>query len=373
MRVPLTLSLYIARHFLLNLAIVFGTIAALIIVIDALELIRKSSSRDVPIYIVFQMAFLKFPQVGQKIIPFAMLIGAVLSYTKLTRNNELVVLRGAGVSVWQFLMPSLLTSFTIGVLMIFAINPLSALMIFKYETMESKHLYGKSNFLEISKSGIWLRQKNTSYDNAQVRGETIIHANNFGDSNIENITLHNVIIFVYGAEDTFIRRIDAKQADLLDDFWHLHNTIITAPNGKTSRHDEYFLETELTVLDIHNSFASPDTISFYELPKFIETMKKSGFSALSHRLYWHSIVISPFFYSAMVLIAALFSLRHTRQGGSGKLITASILSGFLIYFLSNLISSLGLSGSMPIPLAAWVPVVVSMLVGVGLLLHLEDG
>ncbi len=373
MRIPLTLSFYIIRQFLFSLAIIFLTIGSLIIIIDILELLRRSADKDVAFYLIVQMALLKFPQVGQQIVPFAILIGSIMTFGKLARTNELVILRSAGVSAWQFLAPAILTAFLLGVAMIVIINPLSSVMILKYEKMESKHLYGKNNFLEIAKTGIWLRQKNTLYDNAKIRGETIIHADDFENSQQNEIILNNVIIFVYGEKDSFIRRIDAKRAQLLDEFWHLNNCIITEPNGKTRRYDEYFLETNLTVKDIHNSFAAPETISFFELPYFIETMKKSGFSALSHSLYWHKILSSPLFYVAMILIASLFSLQHTRKGGAGILITSGILSGFLIYFLANLIFSLGLSGSIPIPLAAWTPVVVSMLIGIGLLLHIEDG
>jgi lipopolysaccharide export system permease protein len=41
--------------------------------------------------------------------------------------------------------------------------------------------------------------------------------------------------------------------------------------------------------------------------------------------------------------------------------------------MSDLVYALGLSTRVPIVLAAWAPAVVSSLLGVALLLHLEDG
>ena len=42
-------------------------------------------------------------------------------------------------------------------------------------------------------------------------------------------------------------------------------------------------------------------------------LERSGFSALRHRLYWHSLLAAPLLLCAMVLIAATFTLRQTRR------------------------------------------------------------
>ena len=75
----------------------------------------------------------------------------------------------------------------------------------------------------------------------------------------------------------------------------------------------------------------------------------------------------------MVLIAATFSLRLTRRGGTVLLGIAGVLTGFLLFVLSNLVQALGLGASLPAALAAWTPAGVSLLLGAAMLLHLEDG
>ena len=52
---------------------------------------------------------------------------------------------------------------------------------------------------------------------------------------------------------------------------------------------------------------------------------------------------------------------------------AGIATGFLLYFVSNVVAALGQTTSIPVALAAWTPAGVSTLVAVTLLLHLEDG
>lgn len=371
MKLSFTLFSYITKQFLISLGIVLFTFAVITMLIDVVELFRRAHNKDVSLFIIMQMVLLKFPQTVNKMMPFAILVGTVMSYSKMTRSNELVIVRSAGVSVWQFLFPAVFTAFFIGLLMILIINPISTAMLSKYERIEAKYLLGKQSFLDISDSGLWLRQRSPHFSKQKREGETIIHAKSIiGD---EEIAIKEVMAFVFTADDSFFMRIDAKEAHLANDFWDLKDVIVTMPDGTAKRHDEYFLETELTNGDLYKSFASPETISFWALPAFIKTLKESGFSALYHILYWHNTLASPFFYAAMVLIAAIFSLSPDRHGRTGILITGSVIVGFVIYFLVNLVSSLGLSGGMPIIMAAWAPVIVSTLVGTGLLLHFEDG
>ena len=124
---------------------------------------------------------------------------------------------------------------------------------------------------------------------------------------------------------------------------------------------------------IQDSFASPDTMSFWALPGFIKTLEDAGFSALRHRLHWHSLLSGPLLLFAMVLLAASFSLKLTRSGGTGLLMAGGVASGFVLYFLTDVSLALGISGGIPVVLAAWAPAVASTLLGFALLLHLEDG
>ena len=101
-------------------------------------------------------------------------------------------------------------------------------------------------------------------------------------------------------------------------------------------------------------------------------LEDSGFSSVKHRLHWHSLLAVPLLLCAMVLIAATFSLRFTRRG-TWVLVLGGLLTGFLLYFVSDLVLALGLSGKLPPVLAAWTPAVIFTLLGVAGLFHLEDG
>jgi len=72
-------------------------------------------------------------------------------------------------------------------------------------------------------------------------------------------------------------------------------------------------------------------------------------------------------------VAATFSLRLQRRGGASMMIVSGVVTGFLLYFLSDIVFALGVSARLPVLLAAWTPTGVSMIFGASMLLHLEDG
>ena len=114
-------------------------------------------------------------------------------------------------------------------------------------------------------------------------------------------------------------------------------------------------------------------MSFWDLPSFIETLEKAGFSAVRHRLHWHNLLAAPLLMCAMVLIGAAFTLRHSRRGATTYVIAGGVFTGFALYFFSDVDLALGLSDFIPVTLAAWSPSGVAMLLGLTTLLHLEDG
>ena len=66
-------------------------------------------------------------------------------------------------------------------------------------------------------------------------------------------------------------------------------------------------------------------------------------------------------------------MRLARLGGLGRVILYSALSGFGVYFFSDVTKALGESGILPVALAASAPAVAAILIGMTLVFHQEDG
>lgn len=363
MRLPWTMYLYFGRRVLFAVIAAFIISMALAFVIDFVELLRRTGSREVPFGTVLTMGLLRLPSISEKMMPFSMLFGSMWAFLQLSRSNEFVVARASGVSAWQFLAPAVVLALFIGVGAVAVYNPLASAMVSRFEALESEHVRGRTSLLAVSESGLWLRQ-------ADDAGQSVIHA--LGATN-QGVDLRDVIIFLYGNDEEFTGRIDADTATLAVGRWQISNAQVTIPGQQRQFHEMYELPTSLTLERVQESFASPDTLSFWDLPEFIKTAQEAGFSALRYELHWHQLASRPFLMAAMVLIAACFSLRLTRLGGIGQLIVAGVVSGFFLYFFTDVTLALGARGVMPVVLAAWSPAFISAMLGAALIFHQEDG
>lgn len=367
MRLSLTLSLYIARQFALAFVTVLMVIMGVIMLFDVIELIRRAAGRvGVDWWVLVGMALLKQPQMIHTIMPFAVMIGTMVAFWRLTRTHELVVARSAGISVWQFLTPVLVVVALIGVFEITAFNPLAARMYAQYNQMEQQVLLGKNNALDVSEVGLWLREGDQA-------DQKVVHAEDVRQDGLA-LSLRDVHIFLYEGLDNFVGRIYAKSGRLedgviaLQDVWRMES-------GRPSHHlDTLDLPTDLTLERVQDNFSSPETMSFWELPSFIHFFERAGFAAVKHRMYLQSLLASPLLYCAMVLVAAIFSLKpNNRSGGMLLRVGGGVAAGFAIYFLSKFIYAFGLSSTLPQSLAAWSPAFMAGLLGLSGLFHLEDG
>lgn len=364
MKLSATLSGYFGRQFVFWVVGTFFAIMAVVLLTDVIELMRRSADKEgASIGIVLEMAVLKAPQMGQAIFPFAILFGGMMAFTRMTRSHELVVARSAGVSVWQFLLPALLVAAFLGVFKVTVFNPVASVMTAKFEALENQVLRDGGKALSVSPGGLWIRERTAD-------GHSVLHARGIaGDGE----ALSDVIVFLFEDEDRFVSRVDARVAVLGSGYWTLKDAVLTSGDGIPKTQRMYRLATDLTIDNIQDSFASPSTMSFWELPRFITILEKAGFSAVRHRLHWHALLASPLLLCAMVLIAATFSLRLTRRGGTLPWACAGLFFGFFLYFVSDVVYALGLSSRIPEVLAAWTRATVTTLLGVASLLHLEDG
>lgn len=363
LRLSPTLSGYIARQYTVwFLSFLFGLLGVIVLVsiIDLLDrLARKSAS----LAVVVEMVLLKLPFLSQEVMPFTVLFAGLACFWRLTRSHELVVTRAAGISVWQALVPVLGVSLLVGILSVTVLNPVASVLLGRFEQLEAKYIRNQASTLSVSRHGLWLRQ-------ADENGQSVIHANRATHS---SMTLHGVIVFRFAEEDHFVGRIDAERAVLQPGSWQLYSAWKSSPGTREQFVERLEIPTDLTREKILDSFAPPETISFWSLPDFIELLENAGFSATHHKLQLHRLLATPLLLAAIILLAASFSLRPQRRGRVGLVILGGVLTGFMLYFVSNFVFALGLSGKIPVILSAWTPTGVALMLGVAVLLHLEDG
>ncbi|MDR3514585.1 MAG: LPS export ABC transporter permease LptG [Azospirillaceae bacterium] len=358
------LSRYIGRQFVLSFLFLLFAFLSIIMLIDLVEMLRRAASRpDVTFTIAFEMSLFKLLNIGQKAFPFVLLFAGMFTFWRLTRSAELVVARAVGVSAWQFMFPVIVGAGMIGLLLIGVINPVGAILYSRYEQLENRYWRGMSGSFSISHSGFWVRQ----FDGDD---QFLIHAETLDPVARE---LRPVVVFLYHGDDEYTGRLDATSAVLQPGYWEIRNVWRNLPHKGPEKVDRIRIPTDLTMERIEESFASPETLSFWKLPSFIRTLELTGLPTVRHRIYYQSLLAQPLLFCAMVMFAAAFSLRQQRRGGTMTMIAGGVLTGFCVFLLTDVIKTFGSTEEIPIVLAAWGPAVSSLLFGVAVLLHLEDG
>ena len=364
-RIPKTLAGYLCRLYVMNLLVLLGILAGIIYLFDTVELLRRAGKRaDVPLSLVLEMGALKVPEAAQVTLPFAILFSAMFTFWQLGRRNELAVLRAAGLSVWQFLGPLLAVAGVAGVLHMAAVNPVGSVFLGKYEQLEREHLTREKNLVSLFREGLWLRQP------GQDGGETVLHAARI---RLPEWRIDTVMALSFARDGTLGRRVDAPGAALEAGQWVFESAEINTFPGSPESRPTYALATDLTPGKIEQSFSSPEAMSFWRLPGHIGTLERAGFDATRLHIHFQSLLSQPLMFAAMILLAACVSLRPPRAGGSVALAVAGLVVAFVVFFVSSYLQALGAGHQIPVFLAAWSPSLICLLLGLGVILHLEDG
>jgi lipopolysaccharide export system permease protein len=374
MTLPITLMAYVARRFAGMALLMLLALSMLVALFDLIELLRRAATRpEANFALVSQIAALRVPYVAMQILPFAVLLGGIIAFWRLTRFSELVVARAAGISAWGFLAGPVLVALLLGLGASMALSPLSSAMLARAERLDQLYLRNVGGITALAGGRLWLRQADDGLQPqgvAIISGRPIVTRDSRPD---EALRLAEVSVWRLSAEDRPLARIEATSALLQPGRWRFDGATVFGADRVAGAPQSLDFPTELTPERIENSFASPDTLSLWALPEFITVLENAGFSAIRHRLHFQSLLALPLLAIAMALLAAGFSMRSARRGGVARMIAGGVSAGFALFVLDKITGEFGEAGSLPVVLAAWAPAGAGFLLAAALLLHLEDG
>jgi lipopolysaccharide export system permease protein len=359
-----TLGRYFGRRFLTSVLGSFLGVVALAAMIDYVELMRRGADwpSATPLLLA-KISMLRVPQLCERIMPFSVLVGAMSCYMSLSRRLELVIARSAGISAWQFVAPALIAALLFGAVATTIYNPVSAMLHERSKRLEAQMLGELPSALQANVNGFWVRQKSDE-------GAAIINAKS---SREQGSALGAVTVYTFDADGHFQQRIEAKSASLQDGYWQLDEARIYASGTPPALEDNYRLPTNLTIEQVRESFATPETVPFWQLPSYIDKAERAGLAAAGYRLQYNELLSRPFLLVAMVLLAAAVSMRFFRFGGVQKMVLSGISAGFLLFVLAKITEDMSKAELLSPVAAAWNPVVVGGLTGLVALLYQEDG
>ncbi|MEZ5801174.1 MAG: LptF/LptG family permease [Nitratireductor sp.] len=110
------------------------------------------------------------------------------------------------------------------------------------------------------------------------------------------------------------------------------------------RKDTLVVPTNLTRDILAGVTANADSVPVWELRDMASKAVLAGGNPNPYLVQFYGLLALPVFLVAMVMIAATVTLRFVRFGQLGRLILGGILSGFVLYTVTKLVTSLGATG-----------------------------
>ncbi len=362
---PATLFRYIALRSIVAvgaLMIVFASLVAMIDLIENLQFAAEAPGGNLGLALT--VTLLRTPAITLMLTPFAFLFGSIWTFNQLNRRSEIAVMRSAGLSIWRLIGPAMLIAAVAGLGLITIVDPLSSRLFGYAEDIKLQKGGDESNLVKVHNDGLWLRQRDET-------SQIIINARNVDK---DRGALTGVTVWRFAPGSVLLERIDSEEAILAGRTMELHDArLVSMADLQQQRTPIYAIPTALTPRDLGERIVPPETMSLWQLPRFVMLAEAAGLPTARYNIRFHDLCSTPLKLLAMVLLAAAFSLRPMRMGGAMQLVALSVLAGFLLFALSEISTALGESGLAPVALAAWTPAVAATIAAMTALLHFEDG
>ncbi len=343
------LDRYIAQEFLsvfLFGVIAFSAISAGIGILP--NLIGDASRLGLDIKTVFLLFWFRMPQVIVYTFPTAILLAAFQSFGRLSSDSEITAFLASGIPFRRLLWPALIIGFMISILTILfneAIVPksnrLSEEIINRAQSTYRPKILTNVSIPEYE-NGFLMRSIN-----ARV---------------VENGVMKDVTILEY-TEGVLNRTIHAAVGVFSPNRgWRFYNGIMYLfdIHGQKELTRVKFSEElvnisyNLTDFNVAMNPVDPNMLNYFQLKKHIEIKEKSGTDVLKYKVKLYMKISIPFACVIFTLLGAPLGQKPQRQSNSVG-IGLTLLVVIIYYVLVAVSEWLGLAGTLPAILAAWLP------------------
>ena len=314
-----------SKYILINLII----ITILVLFLNLLEISRILEKENTTLGFFLLLSLLKLPTIISEIIPFVVILSIAFLFKNLITNNELISIRNMGFSILDIFKPIAIAIFLFGLFILLFINPLAANFENNFNNLTSIK-YPNMYSIRFINEGMWI--KNISEDNN--KNYINISKINLDNMNAEEIKILNI-------NNKFNKIIIAEKGEIIDKIFKLQNvSILNINNDKFEKVEFYNLILNFDKSNIIDSILNFKFIPFYKYKKHVNNLKKFNLHSSEVSLYYLSEILKPIFLVIIGFTVMGFSGKFKRNENFFKVLFISILIGFLIFLLKEIVTAL---------------------------------
>jgi LPS export ABC transporter permease LptG len=341
---PNILDRYILREFLKILALVLISTIVLFVVVDYTQISGDVQQNHIAFHTVFAYYRFMLFQILNWTLPISMLVSTLITFGIFSKNNEVTAFKSGGVSLFRVALPVVAIASAISVLSYFMVDYVLPYSNQRVDQLKNK-IKGKGPIAVQNQQKLWFLGK----------GRYII---NFLSYDRNATQLSQVQVFeLHPTEFRLTRRVYADRARWDGQGWVFEGgwmrsfgddrsvayTPITAPIRLYYRERPEDFATEVK---------SPDQMTFAQLRRYIDTIRKSGYAAESLSVKLYEKTSWPFISLVMALIALPFAFRIGKRGALYG-VGIALLVGIVYWMVFAVFTKFGEVGNLPAILSAW--------------------
>ena len=152
------LNEYLITGFVKIIINVFLIFICLGIIMNLFEEIEFFKDLDTGIGLPFLLTLMFIPNLIIKLLLFIVFIAAMWYIISIKSNTDLIALKVFGYSNLKIILILSLTAFFFGILILFAVNPVTSAMIKYYEKTKAEYSKDIDHLVSINKNGVWIKE-----------------------------------------------------------------------------------------------------------------------------------------------------------------------------------------------------------------------
>jgi len=354
------IALYISRLFLTRSAAVLVALVGILMMLDLLgksgDILAYHGNGDAELW---RYVGLRLPQLIARFLPFAVLLGTLITFAGLNQNSEIISMKAAGISAHQIIAPLIVVSMMIAAVH-FTFNE-------RFVTRATATLsaWDAVDFAPIPpETGI---QNNVSL----VHGDDLIFVSRVAGRD-SGVRLNGITI--YGRTGGTLRSILTAREGVAapGQGWILRDaTLFSVDSGTLQRMASVKVGSDISPDEFTLARVNADEQDFWRLRRSIEDLRATNrpTAALESSL-WHKLA-GPMSTVLMPLLAAVAAFGLARSGALMVRAVIGMALGFAYFVADNFAIAMGNLGAYQPFLAAWGPFLLFLLVGEAVLIRTE--
>ena len=350
---------YLLKNFLKTFFILICIFYGFGVILNLFEEIEFFKNINVSIFKPLILTSILIPSILIKLLPFIVFISSMWFMLKIRNNKDLLTLKVFGLSNFKIFFILAFSSFILGWIILFLVNPLTSSLSKYYEKSKSSYARDIDHLVTFNRNGLWIKE---NLEN----GSRIISA-----SKTKKNTLLDVSIYHLDDRSNLIEKIISKNADIENYEWILNDTaIFTIVDGIFEKKEIDLLKIDsiYNYEKITSLFKNFDTMSFLDLLFNYDSLLNKGYSENFLKQSLHSLLSLPFFLFLMTALASILTMNTLKKSNNFRFIIVGLILTVLIFYLKDLSIALGQTDRLPLILSIWSPVIaLSFFIFIGVL------